>query len=699
MFSQRPYNVKNFVLIGSFSNTFTDGIAGYPVAVGVVGLAEDASNCIVARYDKVSNKAQLVKIRAGLETTLAEDTPGFDVGERQTVQFKHKDGHFEVYIFDEAYVTYKLVLSYDWAASAGFMTTSSVSTMKTGIYGMVSAPICRILSYSKTGTETTGGDGIPVDPLSDLEDFPSSGRLRIGDNAYTYSAKIDHPTIPRGPFQLRSVGRWAPPYGNGHAGMEILDLDWYGDPDNSTGKLIAVDQGDSFISIGDLWRVFTSTGGSRVYLTNRSRKYSNNNAISNNGRFSSTNRVWIVGGFSGISLYSGDGGRHSVGEWAILDLTGEIKCHWFMGAGGESDVTVEDLVDRVCKLSGAKANFPGDFVDDSLAVSGETAIFQDDYAEGFDLSFETATPVDFEIRANVKVKPDNLEEKDYIEDDTSLVFRVTYNGSGSFSLKLISMPSSWTEFEQNYTTGTGRQKYRVLFYGNNVSLYQNHRWVATVAFDGLIYTQTNYVDIKAYSASSINLENVRVKDLGDWREAVYIDLKTDGNAAIGSIVQERPIEMVSQADGSMSFYYEYPRSTVTAEIPPLTHEFFYQDPVEAGSDAIIYGAGDVQTIQYRAFAKTKGLATRLIRIPNLDVGALEAAQRMLDRLYESRENHMLTMRPNLEVQVADKLEFSYAVPDMDSYTKTIIVEGISLAMQMTKTKSVKMAIRGRGLLP
>jgi hypothetical protein len=157
--------------------------------------------------------------------------------------------------------------------------------------------------------------------------------------------------------------------------------------------------------------------------------------------------------------------------------------------------------------------------------------------------------------------------------------------------------------------------------------------------------------------------------------------------------------MVSQSDGSMNFYYEFIRSIVTLSIPPLTHEYTVHDPTEAGSDAIIYGAGDVQTIQYQKFAETKGLATKLIRIPNLDIGALEAAQRMLDRLWEARGNHSISLRPNLGIQCADQLDFDYILSGTGSaFNFSTIVQSVSLSVQMGKTKTAQMRITARNTL-
>lgn len=703
MFAQKPYNAFNFTLTSLFENTITGGITGYPVAVGLVGLAEDANNYVLARFDKVKNRVQLVKCRGGIETILVEQAPGWTVGDLQGMQFAHRDGHFSIYLYRQSTTQYELSLEYDWKDSDGFMCTSMIVTKKCGIYGAIMAPYVRILAYQGgTQDDVTAVDGLAIDPIDDLTDFPSSGNFRIGESIYSYTGKISHPSVIDGPYQLRTIGDSYPaPYGNGKAGLECRYFDWTAPNDRYTGKFIAISNGSVFISAGSLWHIFIKTGGQVQWIYGRSRHYSDNTMI---GRMSTSlaDRVWPgVGGFTGVSLTSGIGGRQPLGEHAILELTGYIKCYWFMGTGGEHDTTIKDLITSTAGYCGAKVTFPGDYIQAELSVDGETSIFSDDYSEGYDISFELAAPTSFEIRTNVKIKPDNYEQKEDILNDTGTTLIFSSLGSGNFSIALVSTPSATQMFKFTYTSGSARQYFRVLYHESNISIYHNHKWVTSITLDELVYTQTNAIDIKAYTAAPVTFENVNVIDLSDWREAVYIDLETDGTAAIGSIIQERPIQMGTNPDGGLYFYYEMARPELTLLVDPINHSIDKTIPNDGSSDAIVYGSKDVKTLHSDIFAEKYGFSTRLFRLPNLNVGAVEAAYRMLKKAYENQEKHSLSIRPDYRIMVGDVLHIVYSIANSNLIiSHSIIVEGTNFSLkEVGKKVSSTMRVNGRKYLP
>ena len=546
MFAQRPYNTFNFSLVSFFTNTVTGGIAGYPVAVGLVGHAQDASNYTLARYNKVATRAELVLVRDGIETLISYAAPGWALGDLHGIQFKHNDGLFTIDMYREGTAQFEQVLSYSWQSANGYMYTSATLSMKTGIYGYIAAPLAKILGFWSGDSEgVSNADGIPLDPLSSVTDFPATGSIRILDNVYSYTSKVSMPTIPRGPYQFRQMNDYTPPYGTG-TGLEARDFDWTASNNLTNGFLIAIDSGANFYCIGALWQTFNSTDGVYNYFYNRARFYSANPQIAKIYHTLS-NRVWITGGFRGITLNTGKSMKHSFGDIAILELTGSIVCNWFSGSGGPEDTTVSDLISSICAFSGAKANFPGDYSNTSVTVNGEVLLYRDYYGEGFDCYFEHSAPQSFEIRTNVKIKPDNYDEA--IDSDTGTKLVITSLGSGSYKAAILSTPSNIQMYAMLYTSGTTRQKYRLLYHEKNISLYQNGRWITTLATDDLIYDQTTYIDISAYTASSIIFENVRFRELSDWREAIYIDLETDGQSALSSVIQERPIEIYAQPDG------------------------------------------------------------------------------------------------------------------------------------------------------
>ena len=700
MFAQKPYNAFNFIISAMFDNTVTGGVSGYPVAVGLIGLAEDASNFILARYDKVANVVEIIKVRNGLETVVVSESmgPKFSVGTLTGIQFSHRDGHFRVSMFRSTSVDWRIVLEYDWQAADGFMCTSSIVTKKCGIYGTMMAPLVRTMGYAGGAQdEIASSDGIAIGPLENHSSFPSSGDLVIDGNVYSYTAKVTHPSLILGPHQLRNFGTYPPPYGTGEAGLEMRLFDWYGNSNIYAGKLIALDNGSSFISTGSLWRVFIKTDGQIVWLYNRSRHYSANTQIMRTPG-TVTMRIWPgLGGFTGISLKTGSFKRHAYGAYAMLNLSGSIKCYWFAGSGGETDTTIGDLINIVTRLCGAKAVFPGDKYIPSLNVIDEVDLYQDSYADGADVEFELDGPASFVMRTNIKVKSENYEDGDDFVNDTGLNVVIENLGSGNHSIAVVSTPSNTQLHKFLYSSGTSAQKYRFLFHEDTLSFYQNNRWVWSIVFDELIYTQTTYLSLKLYALVLLEFTNIYIRDLHDWREAIYIDLETDGFSALSSIIQERPVEIEPTSDGSLRFYYDRERDVVIHPLAPIYHKHRRSLPQDAASDAIIYGAKEVVTIQNHDFSEALGFSTRLIRVPNLTVGGIEAGQRMLERTYQNRNRHEIGIRPDIRIEIGDILNIFYTASGTGRVVSfSVIVETVDLAWSQSQSEvSTQMNITGR----
>lgn len=699
MYSTRPYNAYNFSLMARFTNTITGNITGYSVGPGLVGHGEDGSNYTVARYNDTANLAELLLVRNGKATVLASAAPGWTVGTDQRLLFTHKDGVFKLSMYRTSTTQFEQVLSYAWEAADGFMYTSRTTVMKSGIYGFIGVPWFRTLGlWTGNSDDTTNAEGIGVNPLDSITDFPTptppaTYKFRLEDNIYSYAGKIAKPTLVRGPYQFRQMDTYIDPYGDG-TGLEVYDFDWLASTTALNGYLIAVDSGASFVCSGALWQIFITTDGNPVWLYGRARYYSDNAQIARIFHMLH-NRVWVTGGLEGISLVDGQSMKHSAGAIAYLELEGEITCSYFMAAGGPDCTSLNDLITAICTYAGARAVFSGDIATASMAIGTGTLIQRDNYADGFELQWETATPLSFSISANVKIGPDNYEEKDLIDEDTGITISVDSLGSGSYRFTLTSTPSDTDMYTLLFTGGTSVQKYRLAFHEKNISLYQNGQWVATVALDALVYDQTTYIDVTG--SGSITFNDVLYRELPDWREAVYIDLETDGQSAISSVIQERPVEIHALPDGSLDFWYNKTGAEITGVVQARSIRRHRQIPKEGSSDAIVNAYDDVFTLQHSGFAATMGFASRLMRLPNMQAGAVEAAQILLNRLYEGRIKTILTIRPELAALIGDTYTYSYTLSGTGKVIAgTLYIEGHSLSIASAgRGVESQMTIEGR----
>ena len=692
MYAQRPYNMRTFSVTAAFNNAVDSGdcVANYPCAVGMVGFGLDNDNYIVGRINKTTEDAELLVCVDGVETLLANAHVG--IPNHIVMRMDYKGGCFSILLWDPYLFCMDEVLSYEWEAADGVMFSSRDEAMKCGIYGFKGAPYARTLGYYTGESEgVTNADGLPIDPLFDIDDFPASGNLRIGDDVYSYTSKIAMPGagLARGPYQYRTDSdAYTDPIAG--AALECQDFYWLGGQNAYDGFLVAIDDGSNFVISDTVWQV--PNGGS--YFYSRTRFYSANTQIGL-GSHVLSNKVWVTGGFAGLVQVNGTTvvSRHAEGEMVNYEMAGDILCYWYMGAGGEDDTVVEDMISRVCKLSGVTPVFPGDTIISSINAD-DSDVITIPYAEGLDIRFEHGYDGEIDLLTNIKISPDN--EYSYnthqsvraaILNDTDMILKIyTDHSSGGYCdyyFAIYSEPSDTLMWCTIYNAPEILNTFRIVYFANNISIYMNDQWITTKAFDGLVYEDSLTLGIDVIGIS-FALYNILIKEMSDWREAIFIDLETDGQSAIGSIIQQRYVETVNLSDGSIEFFYDIIRDQLTATRIPRSHKYTREVPINGASDAIIYGPLEVRTMQNADFARELGLSTKLMRMPDLTSGATRAVKLILQKEYESRIKHEMIMRPDLALMVGDIYVVAYNASGTGrAESHSIIVESIAFTMRMS----------------
>ncbi|MHA2084005.1 MAG: hypothetical protein ACXABD_09645 [Candidatus Thorarchaeota archaeon] len=673
MFSQKPYDAWNSFQVAEFTNSTTGGVAGYPTGAGLVCLAMDGGSYILGRYDKNGNNWEIVKVRDGTETILTSGSPSSSVAETYTMGFSHRDGKFGIW-WEKAG---KLVeeLSYTWQASDGWMYESTTISRKCGIWGQIDAPWFETagLNFSNKPDTPVTSDGIPYLPGFDVADFPSSGQVKIGEAVFSYTSKVESDPV-LGPHQLRQHGKYDPPYGNGSYGLENLYFEWNRSDSSDIGKLVALDNGTNYVISSSEYQVWNSTGGVRANLHHRSRQYSANEMIAKSTKFIA-NRVYVTGGLKGIDLVEGETSRFRMHEKVSYKVEGDININWYRASSGRAELTVRDLIQQVSGFSGASAEFPGDTVISSGSLAADTFynVGEQPFADGIDLSFQI----------------DDLATNDWIEvtidatigsgssGDNQASVKIIKTGATTFTIDFISYPS-WTVIESLAVSiqDPDELPFRVVFHDDFVTLDIGRGWVHTFGTDGITYN----TDCDVYLRSNVDTDfvDVLLTELSDWREAIYIDLETDGRAALSSVIQERPIETSRESNGSIAYWYDRTRDRVTQVVEPRRHNRKRQHPRGCASDAIVYYS-DVAAIQNTAYAARYGFSTKVYRFPNLTVGAVRAAEILMQRLLEAAIQHRLQIRPDLRLEVGDVLDVDFtASGTQKNIAMGVIVEGINM---------------------
>lgn len=382
MFASEPWSAFNFRIGGVFALDKGDNYStGGATSFGLVGLAESAEDCIVARYEIKSQYWQLWKIRNKIATKLTDASDTTAVSPYTRMIFEHKDGVFNIYRSHSATIQKTPILSYTWNVSTqGPIATTTRDMLHVGIYGMK-----RPYSFRTTSFNVAKGDGIPVlpDDLGDFNSFPSSGLVVLDNVVYEYTSKIAAASFSPvttgrcGPYQMRSImtyNNYSNPTSTGShtfPATTAVDMSYF-DYDNAAsviaGKLVASDVGYSWLISETDWR---PPDGAGSLLLNRSRHFAD---IESANILGLSNRMYLTHGLAGItrrvdiSLDKGEeeeevegvSPEHLRGTRCYLYTTEKVRCVRFFGANADDVMTVRDMLSKVCAAAGVVSYFPGD---------------------------------------------------------------------------------------------------------------------------------------------------------------------------------------------------------------------------------------------------------------------------------------------------------------------------------------------------
>ncbi|MGY5875138.1 MAG: hypothetical protein RTU30_05290 [Candidatus Thorarchaeota archaeon] len=364
-FSRKPFRAFNFQTASKF---YVSGLGGW---AGVVGLASDADNYIVARVSE--DELELVKVRAGIETVLTS-TP-VDSVKYKSIMMEHKDGVFKVWVRSEATQnpSWDIVpdITYEWTESDGQLSMSN-DIMHLGIYAYKHTYSFRVVGYDSGYSTEVGrlaGD-------NEFDSFPSSGQISIGGYEYTYTGKITSGSDPIGPFQARNTH---PGYdytsadGQKYTGnaVEFTRFEW---KDNTVyhsefdDLIMAASNGHAWVINDADFKPWIRTAGQMIWLKNRMRAFGGDV----DGNFVGfKEKVYITEGLSGVTLDEDQEDlKHPEGTFAWLSSDCEVIFLDFYASNGLEDASVEDILELVCQLAGGEAIFPGDITSGSELLTG-----------------------------------------------------------------------------------------------------------------------------------------------------------------------------------------------------------------------------------------------------------------------------------------------------------------------------------------
>lgn len=371
MLSTRPYKAFNFETLGRFS------VHGPWSYAGLVGLAKDNLNFTFG-YIRPGYMGIGVR-RDGVVRTINEvENSDIEEGKLYDIRFWHRDGLFgiEAKRAQDTWPQRESQYTYEWEEGDNEISVDD-EIFHVGIFSFINPPKFRTVGFrsSQTAIGVMEPDLNPDTGLSDfLNEFPSDGSIDIDGKIYLYFSKVsmfNEATPAMGPYQLRNLGNWQPPYNRDRSGdytyvggfaVEFLQFRWWeGDEhaEDYQGAVISSSAGYNWINTETQWKSWIRTGGEVVLLRNRARHYSDEGE---NYYADATEKMWVTNGLTEVRpAYPGDSEHvHRPGAFAYIDNDDQVMVHGFAASSGYHDNSIRSLLDKFCRLAGTAASFPGD---------------------------------------------------------------------------------------------------------------------------------------------------------------------------------------------------------------------------------------------------------------------------------------------------------------------------------------------------
>lgn len=223
---------------------------------------------------------------------------------------------------------------------------------------------------------------------------------------------------------------------------------------------------------------------------------------------------------------------------------------------------------------------------------------------------------------------------------------------------------------------------RIFIHNNCVSIWANGRWCYSYALQFVWYPDDSIITafLSVHGVGGMTITNINKHELGNWREAVFVDYESNSESVIQSVIQQRPIEILPNVDNEIIFTYHSKKDTMVPE-HVISFEEDEVTPSDVSSDGLVY-AIDIGISLYEEAAKDVGFITRLYRLSELDSGIVHAAKILQQKALERRHPATIQMRLDPRIEFTDVLDLDLVVTGTKTIiSRDIIVEGLSISIE------------------
>lgn len=305
---------------------------------------------------------------------------------------------------------------------------------------------------------------------------------------------------------------------------------------------------------------------------------------------------------------------------------------------------------------------------------------------GFDIEFDAPALSNGQA---VSIKADiGILEDDTIENAMS--YTVIGKSGGVYYVEIIDREGvSQDLFWAGFITNMGHC--RIVWHNEFCTIYIDGVWVHTFAFKKVFHNVVPTVYMRYTGGPNLTVTNIRLKELADWREAIFIDMETTSQNALSTVILQRPIEMYPTYDGGMRFVYQPDRLSAPVKFV-RSKNYEEVDSSTAASDAIVYFTNVAVTID-EDYAEDVGFVTRMYRFPDLDNGAVLAAQIIQRKSRQQESMHQIEARYSPRFEIGDIAQVNYITAGPQKVVaKEVIIEGLSINIEPGRNR---MQITGR----
>ena len=379
MFATKPYFAYNFDIDAKFGYAAgADPSTTGTVAFGVLGHAKDSQNYVLGRVNVTDDKLEIVSMKSGKETILT--STAFTLSSTHVyVRLAHRDGIYYMYVKESAGAKSwgASKLSYTWSDADGPQITQDtievdgkqISTpyAHVGIYGTKEP-----LSWRCTGLLRGSAEAFALYPgansaeLTNFINFPSSGEIIVNGSRYAFTGKTDTANTPSGPWRGEATREVA--YGTIQGtGLEIPYFDWDKSSTYWENYVVSADNGHTYMTQKTDWQPAIMVDGALDY---GDRIMSRHICAKLTGNYiGHSNRVVVGPGIAGLKARDELATSHPYGAYVNLYISDRIDLYSFTASGGDGDMTVKDMVLKICNAAGVSAEFPGDITHASQGLT------------------------------------------------------------------------------------------------------------------------------------------------------------------------------------------------------------------------------------------------------------------------------------------------------------------------------------------